>query len=227
MMIDPVYWYFALPGLIVTIIAQIYVKIMFSRYSKKDSGRDITGKQAAEIISDGEDFPVNISVSQPPLGDHFDPTSDTVRISVRNTESNSVADVAVVAHEFGHVQQKFTSSLVYKIRSIMVPVTNVGTQIGYILFFIGLGISMLRLSEIGLILFSTSVIFALITLPVEIDASKRGMKLIEKYDLIEKKKRGGASKVLTAAALTYVAGLLTSILNLLYYINIFNRNKED
>ncbi len=226
-MIDPVYWYFALPGLVATIIAQIYVKVMFSRYSKRSSGRDITGKQASELICEGEDFPVSISVSQPPLGDHFDPSSDTVRISVRNTDSNSVADIAVVAHEFGHVQQKFSSSFVYRVRSIMVPVTNVGTQIGYILFFLGLGLSMFRLSEIGLILFSTSVVFSLVTLPVEIDASKRGMKFIQKYDLIEEKSRKGASKVLTAAALTYVAGLLSSILNLLYYINVFNRNKES
>ena len=221
------YYTFALPALLVTIIAQIYVKITFSKYSKVSSGKEKTGLDAANEIKKGENFSVNIVANQNPLGDYFDPRNNTVAISSENVKSNSVSHVAVVAHEMGHVEQKFTSIGIYNVRRFFIPVTNFGTQIGYILFFLGLGLSMFRLSEIGLILFSTSVVFSLVTLPVEIDASKRGMKFIQKYDLIEEKSRKGASKVLTAAALTYVASLLSSILNLLYYINVFNRNKEN
>lgn len=226
-MIDSVYWYFAIPGLLLSLGSQLYVKYMFNKYSSEDSGKGVTGEEAAKIIRDSEDFPVDITASEAPLGDHFDPVNNVVRVSTRNRESKSVADVAVVAHEFGHVQQKFTSTLVYRIRSFMVPVTNFSTQIGYVLFFIGLAISMFRLSELGLILFSTSVFFSLVTLPVELDASKKGMRLIEKYDLIESKSRGGARKVLNAAALTYFAGLVTSIFNLLYYVNMFNRSRKS
>ena len=108
----------------------------------------------------------------------------------------------------------------------MVPVTNVGTQVGYLLFFVGLALSFLRLSEIGLAFFSTSVLFSLITLPVEIDASRRGMRLIEKYCLIEKRNINGAKNVLRAAAFTYFAGLLSSVFNLLYYVNMLNTGRR-
>lgn len=225
-MIDSMYWYFAIPSLLLTIVSQLYVKYMFYRYSSEDSGKNITGEEAANIICDGENFPVDITTDQNPLGDHFDPVNDVVRVSQRNRESRSVADIAIVAHEFGHVQQKFSSTFVYRIRQFMVPVTNISTQIGYILFFLGLALSIFRLSEIGLVLFSSSVIFCLVTLPVELDASRRGMEFIKKYNLITKEKRDGAKSVLTAAAFTYLAGLLSSILNLLYYVNMFNQRKK-
>ena len=225
MYIDPFYWYFALPGIILTILAQIYVKIVFSKYSKKDSGREITGLETAQLLAEREDFPVTITTNQGDLNDHFDPIRDIVGISRSNTTSSSISNIAVVAHEFGHVEQKFSDSLIYKIRRIIVPVTEFGTKIGYVLFVIGIIISALRLSEIGLVFFSTSVLFSLIALPLEFDASKRAMIFIEKYDLIAPQERGGAKSVLNAAALTYVAGLLTSILNLMYYISILNRRR--
>ncbi len=226
MYIDSVYWYFAIPGLILSFLAQLYVKYAFNKYSKVSSGKSMTGEEAGKVIRDGERFSVAIEATQPSLGDHFDPTQNIVRLSVENISSNSISNVAIVAHEFGHVQQKFSSSLIYKIRSVMVPVTNLGTKAGYILFFIGIAISAINLAEIGLVFFSTSVLFSLITLPVELNASSRGMKLVEKYDLIDENGRSGASMVLRAAALTYVAGLLTSILNLFYYVNILNRRRN-
>ena len=154
---DYTYLMYALPVLLISIICQIWVSSSYRKNSKVSPGNGITGKEAAEIIRRKNDYPVDIVVQGPRLSDHFDPMRNVVVIS-QESEKSSVADIAVVAHEFGHVQQKFSSSFVYRVRSIMVPVTNVGTQIGYILFFIGLGLSMLRLSEIGLILFSTSVI---------------------------------------------------------------------
>ncbi len=215
--------WFALPGLLLTMLAQFYVTSTYSKYSKISAGKDGNGFSAAEDIKNGENFPVKIQANEKPLGDYFNPITNTVSLSSENVSTGSVANIAVVAHEMGHVQQKFTSSFIYNFRKVLVPVTNIGTQIGYVLFFLGLALSMLQLSQLGVILFSTSVLFSLITVPVELDASNRGMKFIQKYDLISENNRKGARRVLTAAALTYFAGLLTSILNLLYYVNILRR----
>lgn len=224
--IDPIYWMFAIPGLLLSIITQIYVKTTYAKYSRVDNGKGITGKRAAIEIKNGENFPVEINTNQGTLGDHFDPIRNVVNLSTESAQSTSVASVAVSSHEMGHVEQKHKSSFIYSTRRFLIPVTNVATNIGYILFFVGLVISRYELSQLGLILFSTSVLFSLVTIPVELDASNRAMRLIKKYDLITENNRGGARKVLTAAALTYFAGLATSILNLLYYASILGRRKK-
>jgi Zn-dependent membrane protease YugP len=223
--IDPVYYYYALPGLILAIIAQILVSVRYNKYSKISAGTNITGVEAARIIKQQSNFPVEIHTTEGRLGDHFDPRNNTVNISADNITSDSVANIAVVAHEFGHVDQKFSSSFIFKLRSFMVPVVNIGSNLGYILFFIGLIINALNLAQLGLILFASTTLFALVTLPVEFDASNRGMKFIKEYNLIEEDRQDGARKVLSAAALTYIAGFLTSILNLLYYVNILQGRK--
>jgi Zn-dependent membrane protease YugP len=139
----------------------------------------------------------------------------------------NVSNIAIVAHEFGHVQQKFKKSSIFKFRIVMVGLSKFVSSAGYILFIIGILISALKLAEIGLIFFSTSTLFALISIPVEIDASKRGLKLIEKYNLLDNYNTDGAKQVLTAAALTYIAGFMSSALNLLYYINILGGRKRS
>jgi len=225
--IDPVYYYYVLPGLIFAIIAQILVQVRYNKYSKISAGTNITGLDAANIIRKESNFPVEIHTTQGKLGDHFDPRNDTVNISSDNITSGSVANIAVVAHEFGHVDQKFSSSFVFRLRNIMVPVVNIGSNLGYILFFVGLIFNALNLAQLGLILFASTTVFALVTLPVEFNASSRGMRFIEEYNLIERDKLSGAKKVLSAAALTYIAGFVTSILNLLYYINILQGRRRD
>ncbi len=223
--IDPMYFYFALPGLILGLIAQFLISIRYNKYSKIPAESHMTGLDAAELIRDKEDFPVDIATNQGKLQDNFDPRKDIVNISSDNINSNSVANIAVVAHEFGHVGQKFSSSFLFKLRTFMVPVVNIGSSLGYVLFFVGLILNALNLAQIGLILFASTTVFALVTLPVEFDASKRGLKLIKKYNLIEADKQSGAKKVLNAAALTYVASFVTSLLNLLYYASILNNRK--
>lgn len=225
--INPIYWAFAIPSFLLSIFAQIYVKSTFNRYSKENSNSGKTGLDAAEEIKDGEDFSVSIVPNRNPLGDYFDPSKNIVAISSQNVTSQSVSDIAVVAHEMGHVQQKFASSGIYNFRKALVPVTNIGTNIGYVLFFIGLFLTKFQLAQLGLILFSTSVLFSLVTVPVELDASRRGMAFIKKYNLISEEKRGGARKVLNAAALTYFAGLFASILNLMYYASMLNSRRRD
>ena len=223
--IDPMYFYFALPGLILGLIAQFLISIRYNKYSKIPAESHMTGLDAAELIRDREDFPIDIATNQGKLQDNFDPRKDIVNISSDNINSNSVANIAVVAHEFGHVGQKFSSSFLFKLRTFMVPVVNIGSSLGYMLFFVGLILNALNLAQIGLILFASTTVFALVTLPVEFDASKRGLKFIKKYNLIEADKQSGAKKVLNAAALTYVASFVTSLLNLLYYASILNNRK--
>lgn len=223
--IDPMYFYFALPGLILGLIAQFLISIRYNKYSKIPAESHMTGLDAAELIKDREDFPIDIATNQGKLQDNFDPRKDIVNISSDNINSNSVANIAVVAHEFGHVGQKFSSSFLFKLRTFMVPVVNIGSSLGYVLFFVGLILNALNLAQIGLILFASTTVFALVTLPVEFDASKRGLKFIKKYNLIEADKQSGAKKVLNAAALTYVASFVTSLLNLLYYASILNNRK--
>ena len=223
--IDPMYLYFALPGLILGLIAQFLISIRYNKYSKIPAESHMTGLDAAELIRDREDFPIDIATNQGKLQDNFDPRKDIVNISSDNINSNSVANIAVVAHEFGHVGQKFSSSFLFKLRTFMVPVVNIGSSLGYMLFFVGLILNALNLAQIGLILFASTTVFALVTLPVEFDASKRGLKFIKKYNLIEADKQSGAKKVLNAAALTYVASFVTSLLNLLYYASILNNRK--
>ncbi|HOF79064.1 MAG TPA: zinc metallopeptidase [Candidatus Dojkabacteria bacterium] len=219
------YFYFALPGLILGLIAQFLISIRYNKYSKIPAESHMTGLDAAELIRDREDFPIDIATNQGKLQDNFDPRKDIVNISSDNINSNSVANIAVVAHEFGHVGQKFSSSFLFKLRTFMVPVVNIGSSLGYVLFFVGLILNALNLAQIGLILFASTTVFALVTLPVEFDASKRGLKFIKKYNLIEADKQSGAKKVLNAAALTYVASFVTSLLNLLYYASILNNRK--
>lgn len=216
------YFIYILPGFVLALIAQIWISSAFSKNSKLSTGSNITGQQAAQIIKEGENFSVDIVIQGEKLSDHFDPTKDTVSISTASLE-DSVASVAVVAHEFGHVQQKFTNSLLFSIRTGLVPIVNIGSRLGYILIIAGLILNILGLAEIGLILFALTTVFALITLPIEIDASKRAFKLIRKYNLISESRIGGAKSVLNAAAMTYIAALLTSLLNVLYYASLIRR----
>lgn len=224
--IDTIYWMFAIPGLLLSVFSQFYVKFAYSKYAKVDGGKGITGMRAALEIKKGEKLPVEINANQHTLGDHFDPSRNMVNLDAQSAQSTSVASVAVSSHEMGHVQQKFTSSRIYGTRRFLVPVTNIGTNVGYILFFLGLAMAKYELSKLGLIFFSTSVLFSLVTIPVELNASSRAMKFIKKYNLVAEDKRAGARKVLNAAALTYFAGLATSILNLLYYASLLGRRKD-
>ena len=221
--IDPMYFYFALPGLILGLIAQFLISIRYNKYSKIPAESHMTGLDAAELIRDREDFPIDIATNQGKLQDNFDPRKDIVNISSDNINSNSVANIAVVAHEFGHVDQKFSGSSLFKFRNAIVPVVNIGSSLGISLIFIGLLIDLAGLANIGLILFSATTLFAFITIPIERDATKRGLKFIEEYDLVPKEKLRNAKSVLNAASMTYVAGLISSIANLLYYSSLVKR----
>jgi uncharacterized protein len=222
MIFDPVYFLFLIPGLLLGIIAQIWITSSFSKYSKLSAGTNNTGIDAAEKIKKGEGYPVDIQVKGDALSDHFDPKNNIVSISTAAREG-SVAAIAVVAHEFGHVQQKFEKSLLFNIRMGLVPIVNIGSRLGYILIIAGLLLNILNLAELGLILFASTTLFALVTLPIEIDASKKGIAFVRKYNLIEEDRMRGAKSVLYAAGTTYLASLLISLLTLLYYASLIRR----
>lgn len=219
MFYDSSYILFIIPAILLALIAQIWIKTSYSKNSKISPNTRYTGEQAGRKIAEGEGFPVEILIQGGPLSDHFDPSRDVVSLSTASKNS-SVADIAVTAHEFGHVEQKFTNSFLFNIRSGLVPIVNIGSRLGYILIIAGLILNLLRLAEIGIMLFALTTLFALVTLPIEIDATKRGLAFIKKYNLIEESRMGGAKSVLNAAATTYVAALFTSLLNLFYYVSL-------
>lgn len=222
MLFDPTYIFFMIPAFILAIAAQIWITSSYKKYSKLQPGTPFTGKEAAEAINKGENFNVDIQIYGEALGDNFDPKKNLVTLSASSLDS-SVAQIAVVAHEFGHVQQKYQNSAIFNFRNGLVPVVNIGSQLGYILIIVGLILNILVIAEVGVLLFSLTAIFALITLPIEIDASKRALRLITKYNLIEGSRIDGAKSVLYAAATTYFASLVTSIFNVLYYVSLINR----
>jgi Zn-dependent membrane protease YugP len=224
--LDPLYLIFALPGLILALLAQLLVWIAYNTYSRESAGTGITGVDAAKIIAQKEQWNVGLQTSPGKLNDFFNPVNNTVNLSEDNLRSGSIANIAVVAHEFGHVEQKFSASAIFKVRTAMVPLVNIGSSLGYILFFIGLILSILSLAQVGLVLFALTTLFALVTLPLEFDASRRGLNLIKKHNLIESNKRSGARLVLAAAALTYIAGFVSSLLNLLYFVALLNRSRD-
>jgi hypothetical protein len=213
---DPTYILYAIPIFIISIICQIWINSSYARNAAKSPGTNLTGKDAAEIIRSKNNFPVDIIVQGKALSDHFDPSKDTVSISTEALKS-SVADIAVVAHEFGHVQQKFSNSILFKFRNGLVPIVNIGSNLGLIFIIVGLTIELLNLAQLGLILFSLTTVFAFITIPIERDATRRGLNFIKEYNLIDKDEISGAKSVLNAASMTYVASLLSSLMNLFYY----------
>ena len=226
MFIDPIYLIFIAPGLILGILAQIYLKLSYGNYSQVRAGSGMTGNEVANLINEKENFGVKFTVTPGTLNDYYNPINHTVNISEDNAKNMSVANIAVIAHEFGHVQQKLEGSNMMKIRSFILPTVNFGSGLGMVLIMVGLFLSIFELGQIGLILFSMTTIFSLITLPLEIDASIRGMKLIKKYNLVEDSKLGGAKSVLTAAAMTYFASLVQSIGQVAYYAFLLNNSNN-
>lgn len=219
---DSSYILYAIPVFILSIVSQIWIKSSYAKNSVKSPGTNLTGKDVAEIIKEKNRFPVEILVQGPALSDHFDPSKNIVSISTESMKS-SVADIAVVAHEFGHVQQKFTNSSLFKLRNGLVPVVNIGSNLGLVLIILGISLNVLGLSQFGLVLFSLTTVFALITVPIERDATRKGLNFIKEYKLVDQEGMAGAKSVLNAASMTYVASLLSSLINLLYYASRVRR----
>lgn len=237
------YLLWMLPALIISLIAQAKVKSTYSKYSKVINRMGITGAEAARrVLSAGGVTNVQITSVGGNLTDHFDPRTNTIRLSDGVYNKSTVAAVGIAAHEAGHALQHAEGYVPNKIRSALVPISNIGSRIGWILIIIGFAMSGVSyyyystpttynspvgdaLVTIGIILYSTSLLFTLITLPVEFNASKRALKIIESTGMLQGEEYAGAKKTLTAAAMTYVAAALTALLQLLRIITIAKRRR--
>ncbi|MGI6144257.1 MAG: zinc metallopeptidase [Clostridia bacterium] len=218
-----------LPGLLLAIYAQFKVKSAFYRYSRVPSERGLTGAQAASEIlrSQGLDY-VDIEMIDGELTDHYDPRDKVLRLSPQVYRGTSLASLGVAAHEAGHALQHATGYTPLNIRNGLVPIANLGSTLAFPLFFLGLFFSF-TLVKLGLWLFAFAVLFQLVTLPVEFNASKRAVALLEGNGFITRTEVDGTQKVLKAAALTYVAALLVSLLQLLRLLIISGvlRNSDN
>lgn len=212
---------------IITISAQIYIDSSYRRIKKIASSAGMTGKEVARTILDKNGLDnVNIEEVGTTLGDHYDPTSKTVRLSSEVYQKASIASASIAAHECGHAIQDKNGYLFLRIRHSLIPLVNFSSYAGYLAILIGCLFSSLNLIWIGIILEIVILVFQLITLPVEFNASSRALKELEKEKILEKKEIKKARQMLTAAALTYVASAAAAILEILRLILMFGRRND-
>jgi len=219
MFFDPIYLLFVAPGMIFALIATYKVKSTFARYSKISAGSGLTGAQAArQMLSKNGVTNVTIERADGFLSDHYDPTSRTLRLSSGVYDSPSLSAIGVACHEAGHALQHASAYMWLGLRSALVPATQFGSMGSYIFFLLGMFMHNPKLYLIGIILFSITVVFSIITLPVERDASARAKRLMVMSGIVTYQEQEDAARVLNAAFLTYVASAVTALLTLLYYL---------
>jgi uncharacterized protein len=227
MYIDPGYFVFALPPMLLGLWAQFRVKSAFNKYSQVRTQSGINGAEAARRILDrGGIGNVSIEPSRGMLSDHYDPGSKALRLSEAVYGLPSIAAVGVAAHEAGHALQDKSGYIPLQIRSVMVPAVSLGSNLGPILFMAGLflaGSLGTTLAWAGIALFGAAALFALVTLPVEFNASSRAKELLVSQGIVSSSEMAGVNAVLDAAALTYVAAAAQAIMQLLYFLNVMNR----
>lgn len=205
----------------ITFISQIIVSSSYSKYKKKLNNKDQNGYDVARKILDKNGLEdIMILETKGNLTDHYDPTKKVIKLSTDIYHGSSIASVSVAAHECGHAIQDKDNYKPMRIRSKLVPTVNICTRIGYLAILIGIIFSY-TLIELGIILLLSMLVFQLITLPVEFNASKRALIQLEDLNLIDKEEKKSAQKMLSAAAFTYVAALLSTLLEILRYVLIF------
>lgn len=216
----PMYFVFALPALLLAFYAQFKVQTAYRKYLRVRNQRGLTGLEAARYLLSANGLGhVSVEGTRGYLSDHYDPRSKTLRLSRQVAHSASVAALGIVAHEVGHATQDAQQYVPLRLRSSLVPVVNFGSWLGPVLFFIGLLMNSFRLAGLGVLFFAGAAVFALITLPVELNASRRAMQMLTASGLVVSSNEAkGVKRVLDAAALTYVAALAQAISTLLYYV---------
>ena len=219
MIFDPMYLLIIAPGLLLSLWASWKVTANFNKYSKLRSGRNITGAQAAaELLRSAGIDDVRIVVTKGMLSDHYNPVNKTLALSPSVHDSPSVAAVGIAAHEAGHAILHAESYKPLWLRSLLVPTASIGSNLGYVMMLFGLMLSWAGLLYLGMILFSAVLLFQVVTLPVEFNASSRAKALLVNRGIITDRERVGVDKVLNAAAMTYVAAVVSTLLTLLYFL---------
>lgn len=222
------YLLFSLPALILGFWAQIKVQSAFNKYSRIRTFTGLTGAEVARRILDSHGL-TNVRVEQTSgfLSDHYDPISRTLRLSPNVYRSNSLAAAGIAAHEAGHALQHAENYFPLQVRSAIVPTVQIGSWLGPIIFMMGLFFLGNTVAWIGLILFAATAVFALITLPVEFDASNRAKAILATSGMVYNTEMEGIRSVLDAAALTYVAAAIQAVSTVLYYLFLLSGRQRD
>ena len=234
--LDPLYLVIFVVTLVISLAAQMYIKSAYGKWSKVANSHNLTGLQVGQELLRDTGLGATYQMSRGTgvqfqgiagnLTDHYDPRTHTVGLSQGVANQPSVASMAIVAHELGHAQQYATKSPLIAARSFLLPAVRVSPMISYGLIMIGIFFNVTNAIYLGVLFFGITVLFSVITLPVELDASRRAMKLLGEAGLLTSAQdEKGARTVLRAAAATYVAATVTAILQLLYYLSLANRRR--
>jgi uncharacterized protein len=230
MVFDPLYFLFALPGLALSLWAQLKVKSTFHRYSGVAARSGLSGAEAAAALVKKRGVEgVRIEETSGFLSDHYDPFRRVLRLSPDVYHGRSLSALGVAAHEAGHAIQHARAYGPLKLRSILVQPASIGSNMGVVLASIGLLLQTTALLWVGIVLFSAAVLFTIVTLPVEFDASRRAVVALQELNIVTPSEAIGTKAVLDAAALTYVAAAITAVLQLLYFLmraGLFGRREE-
>jgi Zn-dependent membrane protease YugP len=219
---DPRYLLFMAPAFIIMMVVQWYVQSAYNKWSKVPARSRISGAEAARrIIQNNALYGVQVEGTQGRLTDHYDPRQKVLRLSQGVYQGQSVAALAIAAHELGHAMQDKDEYFPLRLRAALVPAVNIGSTLGWILILLGMVLQFTSLAILGVVVFSGGALFALATLPVELNASARAKRMLTDTGLItSEEERQGVNRVLNAAALTYVAALITAVLQLLYFVSL-------
>lgn len=227
--LNPTYLIFMIPAFIIMAITSWYVKAAYNKWSRVAARSRLTGYEATRrLISTGGLYGVQVQGTHGELTDHYDPRNKTLFLSNGVANGASVASLAIAAHELGHAMQDAEDYFPLRFRAAIVPMVNIGSYLGWILIMVGLFLQLTQIAWLGVLVFSGGAIFALATLPVEFDASARAKRMLAESGIIQtEEEKRGVNNVLNAAALTYVAGLITAILQLLYYVLLISGRRRD
>jgi Zn-dependent membrane protease YugP len=217
--IDPLYWMMMLPVLLLSLYASMRVKSAFNKYSKTATRSGLTGAEIArQILRVNSLSNVEVVETRGFLSDHYDPRKKVVRLSSEVYNSNSIASIGVAAHETGHAIQHAKAYRPLMLRNAMAPTASIGSNLAWIIIVGGLVLGMLGLVKFGIALFSIVVVFQLITLHVEFNASKRAKEILQAQGIVSSNELAGVNSVLSAAAMTYVAAAASAVMTLLYFL---------
>lgn len=224
--VDPTYM-LVIIGAVFCMLASANVSRTFSKYSRVRVRRGVTAEQVAwQILRDAGITDVRVERVRGHLTDHYDPRSQTVRLSDSVYDSSSVAAIGVAAHECGHVIQHHTGYMPIKLRGTILPMVNLGSKLAFPVIILGVVLSSFHMVKIGILLFGLTFLFQLVTLPVEFNASRRALQILDGSGILYKEEIGGARRVLTAAAMTYITAAVSTLLQLLRLVLLFGRRSE-
>ena len=223
------YFIYMIPAFILMALTSWYVKSAYNKWSQVRARSGLTGEEAARrLISSSGLYGVQIAAIGGELTDNYDPRTKVLNLSQGVATQPSVAALAIAAHELGHAMQDNQNYFPLRLRAALVPAVNIGSYMGWILIMIGLFLNMMQVAWLGVLVFSAGAVFALATLPVELDASARAKRMLADSGLVSGEDEiGGVNRVLNAAALTYVAALITAVLQLLYYVSLIGGRRRN